>query len=626
MRVDSATTKRGGRQHLPNILGIGSGQVGQALIELEENIPPVSKVSPNSKQSRFKKILESSAEWLGIEPLTLVGYLTKAKKVLKFSTRFFGIEPLRWLGYLTALITFLLFTTMGNKALNDIARMIQLAPRPTNDRLKKTEIDGYKYDAFYANDGDFSKVHEVMKILNIDPYSLDKNQDRTVPILSTREGVQKLKEILKSKKVNSRDENINNDIDDVLTILNRIDALDKLIFGKNGIDSSKFKQGWIPNCQIMATVKGLSFTPENIQELKGMIEVTRFDFDKKEFDTVVHIDGITIPVPFTKLVHWMSPKDFDLSHSTDDSLVLSILAYAIEEAANRYDKVPHLVDATSPTLVTGKNYNTFAVWSLDDDNLRDILKLAPEKLIIVGSYIKDEDFTVDFVLREINAKLKIKTPPVISNEKAGSFRDMIKRRMDEFLITSKTSECNEIKQDQSAPDTSQVPPISKTDPVQSENPGKPNSDNSIPNVNPLFLIFGRNKETKNHSENSSSTQDENKRNIIPQHEYAVKGYKHDGEKDIIYLTDAYGGEYAPLDLEEFRKRIASIAVERGHAPNINKRSLAVLAIVLGSVAGTRILANRGNRLLYPDYRNLLNSGIYKIWRLGTKPFRSNSQS
>ncbi len=504
------------------------------------------------------------------------GSVIPIKPALKLAAKT-GIESFRYLGYSVALGTFLLFTVPGNKTLNDIARVIKLAPHPNSSKLNEVEINGYKYDAFYCRNDKDLKIPEIIKELNIDPSQLDKNQNGLIPILSTREGVCKLTEILKLEITNSSNESKRNKIAEALAVLNKIDLKDKLIFGKDGVNSEKFYQGQIGNCQIMAAIKGLSFTPENIQELRGMIEVTGYNFDKNNFyiDTAVHLDGTVISVPFTDLVSWMSPRDFDLSHSTDGSLLLSILAIAVEKAADKYDKVPHLVEATSPTLITGKDYNTIAVWSLDDDNLRDVLSLAPDRLITVGSYMRAEDITIEYFIHEIEEKFKSKTAPIVSTEKAEEFKARVRRRMNEFLEKNEPHTKNDIKQKKIFP-SNQIELIAKSS------------------------IF------------ASSTQEEeisniNGRPVIPNHEYAV--YKYDKEKDLTYLTDSHGVEYNPLSLKELREKIGSIVIERELASNINSRTVTVSLLVIIAALVTRKLARKGNKWLNPEYRSYPEIGF-----------------
>ncbi|MBI3591136.1 MAG: hypothetical protein HY094_07175 [Candidatus Melainabacteria bacterium] len=507
---------------------------------------------------------------------------SKIKNCLKFTTRCLGIEPLRWLGYATFTAIALIFTTEGNLTVNRLAQALKYVPKPNKVTNANPEINGYSIDAFFKNQDGFPYIEKAIRELNLNIKEFDTNKDGIA--LSTRQERQKLREEFINSKQTTTNQEIKNNIDLALKHLNTIDVLDQIVFGINGIDPEKYSQGGLQNCEILAAIKGLSFTPEYIQELKSMIKITDYSLEKKQFLNIdVNIDGRKIPVPFTKLSQWMSPRDFDASRATDGSLAFSILAYASEEAGNKYDRVPHMLQSTSPILLTGKDYVTVLTWSLDDDDLRHILSQAPQKLITVGSYIRKEDFTLATLSRELQNKY-YRLPPAISDEKVERFQELIKQKIEEII-------------------TRQIEPTQKN---QSESSSLPKALNPLPlqkatvtrPVHPIKTPSSQEVTKRNNPQRELS-------GIIPHHQYTVKSYTHIGDEDIIILTDSHGTEYKSLNISEFREYTSVVVLPNDDLPPINKRSLLPAILTLIGLLVTRKSANKLNKFLNPEYKNWL---------------------
>lgn len=506
---------------------------------------------------------------------------------LKSGVRWLGIEPIRWLAYSTLFGLFLAFTTHGNVLSNRIAQgILKITPTPTNNRLSKTEIDGNTYDGFFSNHDSFRDVLKTAKNAGINLKDLDKNNDGV--ILSTNEEVNDFKLKLFSALTNAQNDNQRSEIYNSLIKFHELDILNRIIFGKNGIDPEKFSQGGIPNCQLMAAIKAFSLTPENTQELKSTIEVTGYNFNKENFyiDTVVHLDGVDVPIPYSQLVRWMSPRDFDPSQSTDGALALSMLSYAIDEAAKPYDTIPHFMPSTSPILLSGKDYLAVLTWTLDDDDIRHILSQAPNTPITVGSYVSPEERTLSYALKELKDKLTPKPPPIISLAKAESFNQSVIQRVEELQTPISTSS-ETVAHNNST--------IKKEDKITSTSLIIPNNS-GIP-----FPIL----QTSSANEQNTTTKPaKEKRDVIYQHQYTVKSYERVGDEDIIILTDSHGTEYKPINLQEFRLLIANVTAPKEHLPPVNSTTY-IAALLLATGLLIRGGANKLNKLLNPKYKSWL---------------------
>ncbi len=522
----------------------------------------------------------------------------RLKSILRFTGRV-GVESLRWLSYTAILGSGLIFTSAGNKVTHEIGQnLLSLIPQP-QARLIHHEIDGYKCDSFFSSQKDFSKIETIIKKLHINPKEIDTNNDGI--ILNSRADIERLHNILLSSSESVTNAPIlENEINDALHALVTLSTHDQIIFGRNGIDPETFDQGGLPNCQILASLKGLSYTPENVQTLRSMIRVTGYDYTSpnKYLNVEVNIDGKIIPIEYPKLVKWMSPMYYSPSQANDGSLALPILASAIEEAGNSYDTVPHMAPSTSPILITGKDYYVLSAWSLDDDDIRTILSLAPEELVTVGSLPEDPSLKGIIVSMIDGAKEKLipAKPPILSEQKAIVFQESMSERVKEITNTQNLPQnaphnipINNLRNQNNSNNltiTSQAQDISPTPERE--------TTNTTPTITSALISA---------PQAANDTSSKPVIDVISNHQYSVKSYTREDGTDRIVLTDSHGVEYKPLTLKEFREKIGIVVVGKEHTPIIPLRSLFLMSIltIIGTL--TRVSANKTNKLINPEYKN-----------------------
>ena len=496
------------------------------------------------------------------------------KKTIKLGVSFGILKPLKWLANSIALAGIFLFTTNGNIAVNRALQVAGLVPKPTNLRKDDQKSDINKFDGFFSRQEQFRHFLNLLEKLNIDPEIFDLNKDGV--IFNKKEDRQKARELLSTRLRHERDASIQSDIQSAINMINDLDILDQLLFGVNGLNPDRYYQGNVPNCQILAAIKELSLTEENIQVLKNLIEVSSYNLDSNNFyiDTILHIDNRKIPIPFTKLKERMSPRDFCPTYSTDSSLAFPILAYAVEEAGNKYDSIPHILQSTSPILLTGKDYVTIATWSLDDKTLKDCISLAPNTPITVLSFLDPRDLTFENIIRELDGKFNKESIPV-SQEKEEQFIESMKQKTIEISgsITNTGATKNEL--------------ISMKEMFP---------ENILRNTSKGGL-FPQNTE-------SSSTQ-----KIVSNHQYAIKSFRQIGDKTEIILTDSHGVEYEPLDLESFRKNIFVIVLPKEDIPVINLNNVTANTLIWLMLLLARKGINGLNRRIYPQYKSYFEMGF-----------------
>jgi len=540
--------------------------------------------------------------------------IRKQEGRLKSALRFTGrssVEGIRWASYSALVGAALLFTANGNKLLHDVGQskfhipytaknIVGLVPKPVA-RAAPSEINRYKFDSFYSNQKDFSRIENIINLLNIKPENIDSNNDGI--ILDTREDVIRLYNILASQyKSSETSPELKDQIKEAANVLSLIDEHDQIVFGRNGVDPETFDQGGIPNCQILAALKGLSFTPENIQILRSMITVSDYNYTpgNSSIGVEVDIDGKKIPIDYSKLVKWMSPLYYSPTHADDGSLALPILAAAIEEAGKAYDTVPHTVPSTSPILITGNDYYVLSTWSLDDDDIRSMLSLAPNELITVSSYPQDSSFKglISSAIDAAKEKLIPEQQPVLSEGKAIAFMESVNQRVQEIVQPTQ-----QVSVSGSPTDTNSLGSISVGVPASQIARLPELTENDSPQIleKPASALIS--------APQVVTTQQTYLSDIVPLHQYAIKSYHREGNEDVIILTDSHGVEYKPLSLKEFREKLGVIVVAKDKSPFTTNRSLLIMSLLALMGTLVRTGANRTNKLINPAYQNLLNSFV-----------------
>jgi len=157
------------------------------------------------------------------------------------------------------------------------------------------------------------------------------------------------------------------------------EELKTFLWGKKGLSQESVVQR-DDNCQIIANLIASTFTKEGLKSLESLIEVTDYNLDKTGFyiNFKVNINGKSIPVSYSDLINRIGRRDPLAPHA---------IAYAVEkELAENYLPNPSGYTALSTaTFITNKNYSALALSDLSDNSLVDILKRAPNEIIIVGS-------------------------------------------------------------------------------------------------------------------------------------------------------------------------------------------------------------------------------------------------
>lgn len=508
------------------------------------------------------------------------------KELVKFTTSWGILKPLKWISNGLALGGILFFTTNGNITTNRILQSTGWAPTPSNSRKSLPEFDENKYDSFFARQSEFGELLTILKDLNINPKTFTSSNDGV--IFDTRKERQKARELLSEKALHSTNEKTKSDTQSAIDIINRLDILDQFLFGVDGLDPERFYQGGVPNCQVLAAVKGLCFTKANRQELKSLIEVTSYCLEKDNFyiNTIVHLNGEEISVPYSKIREKMSPRDYTPTSSTDGSLAFPILAYAIEEAANNYDSIPHLLQSTSPILLTGKDYVSIATWSLNNDELKDLLRLAPNTPITVGSYMQFDELTISNLKRQWNEKFN-KPPVIYSPQKEEEFIKSMQQRVNEIESSTKNT------------------------------PAKNNLTISLDTLKntPLIEVTAITPPVENRKgslfpEQTGQTNRKPLTSIVSNHQYAIKSF--DGNEIIV--TDSHGVEYEPLDLESFRRHMFIVVLPRENVPITDSNSTVPTLLLLISLLLVRKGINGLNRKMYSEYRSFFEKGISYLRR------------
>lgn len=491
------------------------------------------------------------------------------KIINKRDTEFF-----RWVGYITLGLIAPLFTTIpGNKAINYIAQnIVKIVPKPIEE-TDRSLIDGHRYNGFLANHERFKKVVDVLKQIGFSPEHFDTNSDGI--ILNSNDEIDALKEYFQHAKDYIADTALIQRIDESLTILNELHTVEKYVFGINGMQPENFRQGiGLGSCQNQAVEKELAYTTKNQQYLKSAIEIEKIDPVTGEIHGVRHIHGKRIPFTFSDLEDWMSTKEHVLPQSKDGSLALSLIEQGIEIADDSYDSIPYLLQSTPAILLTNKDFVTLYVPTIDDEQLKNILLNAPQKLITVGGIDETQllsPTTVSALIAEKLSHPSFRDLLDRSPEKADEFRNSTKERMQS--ITGNT-----IANNSSTTDTN----------PQNKNPQQPTQ---------IASLLPRSSETTNSSSGIESTI------TVPiqqNHQYAIEKVERDGDDLKITVTDAHGVRYPELNLEKFRECMDDIVLEKGDAPNWSTRStIASLLILLGLIT-TRTAANGLIRKLAPD--------------------------
>lgn len=249
-------------------------------------------------------------------------------------------------------------------------------------------------DNFVENHPRFNNVQSTIangNINNTDINTLDLDNSRT--ILDNPSEVNKLIEVLQSRLSLAQETSNKEIILDAIDSLNEINIVSQLLWGNGHVVPQNIYQVR-GNCQVTADLIGATFTPENIQQLKSLIQVKGYSPDKTTdhgsnyfINSTVNLNGKRIEVPYSELKSWRGATRKNVIEGP------YILAYAIEkELANNYTPVPFGPSSSSSTLLTGKNYSMLLLPVLSDESLIQILQQSPNTIIKVGSFPLASDY------------------------------------------------------------------------------------------------------------------------------------------------------------------------------------------------------------------------------------------
>lgn len=167
------------------------------------------------------------------------------------------------------------------------------------------------------------------------------------------------------------------------------DEIKTFLWSKRGLNQKNIIQQK-GNCQIMSNIIASTFKEENLKKLESMIEVTDYNLDTRNFyiNFAVNINGKRIPVPYNDLINQ------NLTYNESVPQGPHVLACAIErELKENYLPNPtNYTSASTATFITNKDYSLLLLPVMSDDSLIEVLKQAPNEIVLVGSYAELNNF------------------------------------------------------------------------------------------------------------------------------------------------------------------------------------------------------------------------------------------
>ncbi len=433
-----------------------------------------------------------------------------------------------------------------HKGLNETTRFVGVNPSAHKQLETTKDIDGVQVDSFIGNYRGYEKLQKAIQNTKINVNELDLNDNKI--LFDNKEEIKQL--ISKLKELDE------NKYKSEIKLLNEINITSQLIWGTNGPHPYNTIQGSRPNCQIMGAIQGQYLTPENIQNIKGKIQVANFNSQKEDFriDTIVNLNGRTVYIPFEILAKWMSLKEGS-SDSYDGSLSTGILTYAIEKGVENYITPPSPFPSAPPTIVTEKNYCHVFTTALSDDDLISVLSKAPETPVYIGTYGPGASSLQEHLVNRIKAlpSLVFKNNAVEEKVKSETEKDLYSPQQERYFIESVKSQVRDIELGRAF--------------------------DSAPTVR------------------VKSPEDK----VLSEHVYTVKEVKKVNDKHIITIIDSHDTEY-DLTIEELRKHSAVVIGLSENFPIMGEEGLeaALLALVafLLVSAGSKSL----NKIILPEQK------------------------
>ncbi len=492
-------------------------------------------------------------------------------KAVSRPTARYGLKTLKWLSYI-GITSFALFKTpVFWKVTHDAVSKFDYYPtvKKWNETYTDKHMAGLPVDRFVANYQGFDKVLNSSNQLSLNSGILDANDNNI--ILDTSEEIERLISEFKNsdrKKYASE-----------IKTLEEINAASRVIWDSWGPHMYDPVQGSRMNCPIMSDIQSHLLTDENTQILKGKIKVAKFNSSKENFqiDVVVDTGDGQIYIPYKDLIQWMSPREVTPSHSSEGTLYVPILTYAIEKGVNRYKgDVLKWLPSSTITVFSGENYVTMMTPTLSDEELKSVLMKAPQnptKLVILQT--KWSDLTVKNIfsdITELKKFLKLDKNYSYADYRENDFRDSIIRLLPPSSFTPASST-------DSGDSGSTSPAILTTLPGSSTI--SPVSTTPTPLTRPVY------KRLKTEE-----------KYLLTNHVYTVKECKEVDGEWITTIIDANGIE-ADLTWEQLKRNGFAVVSQSENFPNIGKEGFLTLSICLASLLALRFGARKIDNYLKP---------------------------
>ncbi len=491
-------------------------------------------------------------------------------KTVSRPTARYSLKTLKWLSYI-GITSFVLFKTpVFWKLTHDAVSKFDYYPtvRKWNETYTDKQMAGLPVDRFVANYQGFDKVLNSSNQISLNSGILDANDNNI--LLDTSEEIERLMNEFKKTDKNKYASEIK--------ILEEINAANRVIWGSYGPHMYDPVQGSRMNCPIMSDIQSHLLTDENTQILKGKIKVAKFNSSKENFqiDVVVDTGDGQIFIPYKDLIQWMSPREVTPSYSSEGTLYVPILTYAIEKGVNRYKgDVLKWLPSSTMTVFSGENYVTMMTPTLSDEELKSVLMKAPQnptKLVILQTKWSDLTFKNIFShVTELKKFLKLDKNYSYADYRESDFRDSIIR------LLPPSSSTPAILPESSSGSIS--PAILTTLPGSSTI--SPASTTPIPSTRPVYI---RPKTEEKY--------------LLTNHVYTVKECKEVDGEWITTIIDANGIE-ADLTWEQLKRNAFAVVSQSENFPNFGKEGLLTLSICLTSLLALRFGAGKIDNYLKP---------------------------
>ncbi len=431
------------------------------------------------------------------------------------------------------------------KSLNEFIRLTGSHPIPQMQKELVENIDGVPVDSFVGNYRGYENVQKAIQDSKIKVSDLDFNKNKI--LFDNKEEIAQL--IVRLKELDE------NKYKNEIKLLNEINTTSQLIWGVSGPHPYNTIQGTRPNCQIMGAIQGQFLTEENVQNLKGKIQVTNFKSQGKDsrIDFRVNLNGQVVQVSFEDLVKWMSDNNESPSRSRDGALSVPVLTYAIEKSVGRYIPPPSPYPSAPPTIISGQNYCHIFTTLLSDEDLIEVLSKAPKTPVFLGTLQEDSKGLPEQIINKIRERFSNPDIKADDNENCE-----FKNKDDNFSLLQADFFVNDFK-------------------------------NQVKGIQSGTLI-DTSQTVRYKSPNSR---------ILGNHIYTVKDIKKINGEYITTIIDSHGTE-CDIKLDELRKRADIVISLSENIPNIGKEGLqtilwAALAVFLISKATSSL-----NKVILPE--------------------------